>query len=181
VHQDRDDTLNSAEWRVPSAERSEMDCRHSTPDSALKFQKPMPFRRSYFVTVAILLAGCSSAEPVLYPNAHLQSVGNETAKQDIETCREFAEQAGADEGTGQGGRVARNTAVGAGAGAASGAVGGAISGGAGIGSAIGAASGAVWGLISSLFTLGSSAPSQAHVNVVTRCLQERGYEVAGWQ
>lgn len=158
-----------------------MDCCHSTQDSALTIQKPMPFQRPYFVMVAVLLAGCSSAEPVLYPNAHLQSVGNETAKQDIETCREFAEQAGADEGTGQGGRVARNTAVGAGAGAASGAVGGAISGGAGIGSAIGAASGAVWGLISSLFTLGSSVPSQAHVNVVTRCLQERGYEVAGWQ
>jgi hypothetical protein len=128
-----------------------------------------------------LLVSCSTAEPVLYPNAHLQTVGNETAKQDIEHCREFAERASADEGTGQAGRTARNTAIGAGAGAASGAVGGAISGSPGMGSAIGAAGGAVWGLVSSLFNWGSSGPSQAHVNVVNRCLTERGYEVAGWQ
>ncbi|ALA59275.1 glycine zipper family protein [Nitrospira moscoviensis] len=133
------------------------------------------------IIVLSLLAACSTAEPVLYPNAHLQSVGKETAKHDIEACREFAEEAGAEEGTGRAGRVATGTAVGAGAGAASGAVGGAITGSAGIGSAIGAASGAVWGLISSLFSWGSSGPSQTHVNIVTRCLHERGYEVAGWQ
>lgn len=135
----------------------------------------------YMVIGWLSLSACTSAEPVLYPNSHLQSVGNETAKQDIESCRELAEEAGADEGSGQAGRTAKSTAIGAGAGAASGAVGGAISGSAGTGSMIGAASGAVWGLISSLFSWGSSGPSQAHVNVVTRCLHERGYEVAGWQ
>ena len=111
----------------------------------------------------------------------LQSVGNETAEQDIEACKEAAETAGADEGSGKAGRVATSTGVGAGVGAASGAVGGAISGAAGQGSLIGAASGAVWGLLTGLFSAGSSQPSQAFTNYVNRCLQERGYEVTGWQ
>ena len=131
---------------------------------------------------SLLLAACSTAHPVLYPNAHMQSVGEEIAAQDIEACRQLAETAGAEEGSGKAGRVATGTAVGAGVGAASGAVGGAISGAAGRGSMIGAASGAVWGLLMGLFRAsGSSQPNQAYTNFVNRCLQEKGYEVTGWQ
>ena len=131
---------------------------------------------------SLLLAACSTAHPVLYPNAHMQSVGKEIAAQDIEACRQLAEAAGAEEGSGKAGRVATGTAVGAGVGAASGAVGGAISGAAGRGSMIGAASGAVWGLLIGLFRAsGSSQPNQAYTNFVNRCLQEKGYEVTGWQ
>jgi hypothetical protein len=131
---------------------------------------------------SLLLAACSTAHPVLYPNAHMQSVGTEIAAQDIEACRQLAEAAGAEEGSGKAGRVATGTAVGAGVGAASGAVGGAISGAAGRGSMIGAASGAVWGLLMGLFRAsGSSQPNQAYTNFVNRCLQEKGYEVTGWQ
>jgi OmpA family protein len=132
---------------------------------------------------SLLLAGCSTAQPVLYPNAHMQSVGKEVAAQDIEACRQLAEGAGAEEGSGKAGRVATGTAVGAGVGAASGAVGGAISGAAGRGSMIGAASGAVWGLLTGLFyiVVGPSQPNQAYSNFVNRCLQEKGYEVTGWQ
>ena len=132
---------------------------------------------------SLLLAGCSTAQPVLYPNAHMQSVGKEVAAQDIEACRQLAEAAGAEEGSGKAGRVAIGTAVGAGVGAVSGAVGGAISGAAGRGSMIGAASGAVWGLLTGLFYTvgGSSQPNQAYSNFVNRCLQEKGYEVTGWQ
>ena len=132
---------------------------------------------------SLLLAACSTAHPVLYPNAHMQSVGKEAAGQDIEDCKQLAESAGAEEGSGKAGRVATGTAVGAGVGAASGAVGGAISGAVGRGSMIGAASGAVWGLLTSLFyaTVGPSQPNQAYTNFVNRCLQEKGYEVTGWQ
>ena len=131
---------------------------------------------------SLLLAACSTAHPVLYPNAHMQSVGKEIAAQDIEACRQLAEAAGAEEGSGKAGRVATGTAVGAGVGAASGAVGGAISGAAGRGSMIGAASGAVWGFLMGLFRAsGSSQPNQAYTNFVNRCLQEKGYEVTGWQ
>ena len=66
---------------------------------------------------SLLLAACSTVQPVLYPNAHLQSVGKEVATQDIEACRQLAEEAGAKEDTGKTGRVATSTAVGAGAGA----------------------------------------------------------------
>ena len=47
---------------------------------------------------------------------------------------------------------------------------------------IGAASGAVWGLLMGLFReSGPSQPNQAYTNFVNRCLQEKGYEVTGWQ
>ncbi|MEY4704217.1 MAG: hypothetical protein RL042_413 [Nitrospirota bacterium] len=132
---------------------------------------------------SLLLAACSTAHPILYPNVHLQSVGKDRAAQDIEACRQLAETAGAEEGSGKAGRVATGTAVGAGIGAASGAVGGAISGAAGRGSMIGAASGAVWGFLVGLFhaIAGPPQPSQAYTNFVNRCLQEKGYEVTGWQ
>ena len=142
----------------------------------------MRHRGPFIIGGSLLFAACSTAHPVLYPNAHLQSVGKEIAAQDIEACRQLAEAAGAEEGSGKAGRVATGTAVGAGVGAASGAVGGAISGAAGRGSMIGAASGAVWGLLMGLFRAsGSSQPNQAYTNFVNRCLQEKGYEVTGWQ
>jgi len=94
----------------------------------------------------------------------------------------LAETAGAEQGTGKAGRVATSTAVGAGAGAAAGAVGGAISGSVGYGSMIGAATGAVWGFLMGLFRESRSPQqNQAYTNFVNRCLQEKGYEVTGWQ
>lgn len=136
---------------------------------------------AWTIWAALLLSTCSSAQPVLYSNAHLQSVGKEVAEQDIEVCKQLAESAGAEEGSGKAGRVATSTAVGGGVGAASGAVGGAISGAAGQGSLIGAASGAVWGLLMGLFSASSAQPNQAYTNYVNRCLQDKGYEVTGWQ
>ena len=136
---------------------------------------------AWTLCAVMLLSACSSPQPVLYSNTHLQSVGEEAADQDIEACRELAEAAGAEEGSGKAGQVAKSTAIGGGAGAASGAIGGLISGGAGLGSLIGAASGAVWGLLMGLFSTGSSQPSQTYTNYVNRCLQDKGYEVTGWQ
>ena len=138
-------------------------------------------RIAWTFCAAMMLSACSSAQPVLYSNAHLQSVGKEMAEQDIKACRQLAESAGAEEGSDKAGRVATSTAVGTGVGAASGAVGGAISGAAGQGSLIGAAGGAVWGLLMGLFNAGSAPPSQAYTNYVNRCLQDKGYEVTGWQ
>jgi len=131
---------------------------------------------------ALLLVGCSTARPIIYPNAHYQSVGKDTAEQDIESCKQLAKSAGAEESGGKAGRVATSTAVGGGVGAAAGAVGGAISGSPGAGAMIGAATGAVWGFLMGLFRAsGSSQPNQAYTNFVNRCLQEKGYEVTGWQ
>ena len=128
----------------------------------------------------VLMVGQFSAQrlfrtqPVLYSNAHLQSVGKETAEQDIEACKQLAETAGADEGSGKAGRVATSTGVGAGVGAASGAVGGAISGAAGQGSLIGAASGAVWGLLMGFSAASSHSRVRPYTNYVNRCLQDKG-------
>ena len=131
--------------------------------------------------MVLMITACSGPRPILYENPHLKTVGKEVADQEIEACKEAAESAGAEEGSGKAGGVAKNTIVGAGVGAASGAVGGAISGSPGLGSAVGAASGAVWGLLMGLFSASSSQPSQAYTNYVNRCLQEKGYEVTGWQ
>jgi hypothetical protein len=127
----------------------------------------------------VLLSGCAGPKPILYPNAHLQTVGQDAAKQDIAECREMAEAAGAKPGEGKAGQVAGSTAVGAGVGAAGGAVGGAILGAAGSGSAIGAASGATMGLLRGLFS--RPKPGQGYINFVDRCLKERGYEPVGWE
>jgi hypothetical protein len=131
------------------------------------------------LSLVFLLSACSGPKPVLYPNTHLQSVGNDAAKDDIAECRKTAEAAGARPGEGRAGQVAGSTAVGAGVGAAGGAVGGAIVGAAGSGSAIGAASGAVMGLLRGLFS--RPRPGQAYMNVVDRCLREKGYEPMGWE
>jgi hypothetical protein len=138
---------------------------------------------TYLVCGMFLFSACSSTRPILYPNDHMQSVGKEIAEKDIEACRELAKSAGAEEGSGKAGRVATGTVVGGGVGAAAGAVGGAISGSVGRGSMIGAATGAVWGLLTGLFhaIAGPSQPNQAYTNFVNRCLQEKGYEVTGWQ
>jgi len=133
----------------------------------------------YMVIALLGLSGCSSHKPILYPNAHLQSVSEDVSKQDVAACRDIAQDAGASSGPSKSGTVAGQTAVGAGSGAASGAVGGAIAGSAGLGAAVGAASGAVFGFLGGLLT--PPQPDAAYVNVVNRCLTERGYEVAGWK
>jgi hypothetical protein len=126
--------------------------------------------------LVLSLTACSTYRPVLYPNAHFESVGQEVANADIEACESAAKKAGADRRTGATGELATETAVGAGVGAAGGAVGGAISGGAGIG----AVSGAVIGFLGAIIRR-RSTPTATYTNFVDRCLREKGYEPTGWQ
>lgn len=128
--------------------------------------------------LALLASACAGPRPVLYPNVKLEAVGGETAEADIEDCRNRADAAGAHREPGKAGQVAASTAKGGGIGAASGAVGGAISGSPGLGAAVGAATGATASFLYSLFS--PSPPSQVHVAFVNRCLDERGYDVIGW-
>jgi hypothetical protein len=132
-----------------------------------------------FVVIATLLAGCAARKPILYPNAHYQSVGAEAAEQDIEECKELAKDAGATPSQGKTGQVAGSTAVGGAVGSAAGTVGGAVVGHPGRGAMVGAASGATAGFLRGLFR--RSPPSQTYVNYVNRCLKERGYEPVGWE
>ncbi|HSE60580.1 MAG TPA: hypothetical protein VLA99_17895 [Nitrospiraceae bacterium] len=132
-------------------------------------------------------AGCSASKPILYPNAHLQEVGETVAGQDIELCQEAAEAAGAEPDSGKVGGTATRTATGAAMGSAAGAAGGAVAGairgnpgqGAMTGAAAGAAGGATHGLLRSMFS--RRQPSQVYKQYVNRCLRERGYDVVGWK
>jgi hypothetical protein len=126
------------------------------------------------------VAGCASeSRPILYPNAHLSSVGQTQADADLAECRRMAETAGASGASGQGEQATRDTAVGGAIGGATGAAGGAILGAPGTGAAVGAATGATAGFMRSLFH--KDQPSQAYHGFVDRCLRERGYEPVGWE
>jgi hypothetical protein len=138
--------------------------------------------RRWRVGVALLAAAGCASQPVLYPNAHYDAVGEEAAREDVEECRRLARAHGA-EGATPAGSVARDTAggvvVGGATGAATGAAVGAVLGNAGRGAAAGAAGGAAGGLIRSILRprRGRHSVERAFIE---RCLAERGYDVMGW-
>ncbi|MCH8082639.1 MAG: hypothetical protein IH885_00225 [Myxococcales bacterium] len=124
--------------------------------------------------------GCAGPKPILYQNAHYQSVGKRVAERDIEGCRQSADAAGAHRNPSKVARTARNTAAGGAIGGAAGAAGGAVIGHAGRGAGVGAASGAAAALMRSLL-FQRPTTSHAHIAYVDRCLQDLGYEPVGWQ
>jgi len=141
--------------------------------------------------LALLLAtqlatGCAMTRPRIYPNAKVDEVGTEVMQADIDACLARAKDFTSGS-AGGGGQVARDSATraatGAGVGAAAGAAGGAIWGGAGRGAASGAAGGAAAGLMSGLLSavFGRREPDPVFRNFVVRCLQEKGYDVIGWE
>ncbi|MDD2315946.1 MAG: cell envelope biogenesis protein OmpA [Desulfobacterales bacterium] len=128
-----------------------------------------------FVISILLLTGCATG-PVLYPNAHLQEVGEAQAHQDIAACELLADQyVKSDEGI----AVAKSTAIGGAGGAVVGGAVGAVTGSFGRSVGIGAAAGAATGLVHGIIQ--ASEPSPIFKNFMIRCLQEKGYEVVGWE
>jgi hypothetical protein len=127
--------------------------------------------------VLLVLAGCATQRPVLYPNAKYNQAGPEVAQRDIDDCIRLAEQHGVSHSGGE--KVARRgaegAAVGGAAGAAAGAVRGDVGRGAGVGAAAGAAAGATRGAIH------SGEPGSVYKGFVQRCLREKGYDVIGWK
>jgi len=134
--------------------------------------------RVLLVLVVFLFAACAP-KPILYPNAHLKEVGEETADRDIRECSDLAKEAGASPSQGKGAQVAGTTAAGGAIGSAAGAVGGAVVGHPGRGAMVGAASGATGGFLRGLFR--RSPPGNAYKQYVNRCLKERGYDPVGWE
>jgi anti-sigma factor RsiW len=130
--------------------------------------------------IAVGLSGCASHSPVLYPNDEFQSQGQAAAYSAVEECKQLAEQAGSQPGNGAWTQTLISSAQGAAAGAVTGAVGGAISGNVGLGTLIGAATGATAGIVSAVFYSNNNI-NPVYVQFVNRCLQEKGYEVAGWE
>jgi outer membrane lipoprotein SlyB len=131
---------------------------------------------SVVLLLGSILAGCASHSPILYPNAHLKTVGDEQAQRDVAACQQVAEEYVKSN---PGGDVAKSTLIGGAGGAVIGAAVGAVTGNfwqtAGEWAAGGAAGGLFYGL------LRGSEPSPVHKGFVERCLRERGYEPMGWK
>lgn len=125
----------------------------------------------------LLLAACSQKRPVLYPNYHLQEVGDETAQTEIDECISLAKEYGTSSSSS--GKVAKRTAGGGAVGAAGGAASGAVFGSVGRGAAAGAAGGAAVGCLTGLFR--SPEPDPVFRRFVEKCLLEKGYEPIGWK
>jgi outer membrane lipoprotein SlyB len=141
-----------------------------------KKQDPIVILKTLPLIFALFLFGCATKGPVLYPNAHMKSVGEEKALSDINECKSNADvyvksSAGIN--------AVKSTAVGGAAGAiiggAAGAVTGDIAGSAGVGAATGAASGLLLGIFK------GSEPNPVYKSFIEKCLREKGYEVIGWE
>ena len=128
--------------------------------------------------VLIFSAGAcgSSQRPVLYPNAHLQSVGRAVAQQDVDQCLQMADSSGLSRSTNQ---VVERGAEGGAVGAAAGSVGTLATGGnVGKGAIGGAAAGVTAG---ALFGAFRNNANPTYRSFVQHCLHDRGYDVIGWQ
>jgi hypothetical protein len=127
--------------------------------------------------VLLVLAGCATQRPVLYPNAKYKQVGPEIAQRDVDDCIRLAEQHGVSHSGGE--KVARSGAEGAAVGGAAGAGAGAVRGNVGERAATGAAAGAA--AAATRGAIHSGEPGSVYKGFVQRCLRERGYDVIGWQ
>lgn len=125
------------------------------------------------------LGGCASAppKPVLYPNNHMQSVGQAQANQDIAACKQLAHSSGVAEN--KDGEVGKKAVGGAAVGGAAAGAWGLVRGDAGQRALAGAAAGAAAGTVRGGMQATETSP--IFKNFVNRCLRERGYEVIGWQ
>ena len=128
----------------------------------------------------LALTGCASTKkPILYPNSHLNMVGQQQADADINACMRAAEVSGANSGKGE--DLAKSTAKAGAVGGATGAVVGALSSSSdlGRGAAIGGAGAATATLVSGAFD--ASEPTQVYIRFVEICLREKGYQTIGWR
>lgn len=131
-----------------------------------------------FATLAI--TGCASTKkPILYPNNHLNTVGQQQANADINACMRAAEASGANSGKSE--ELAMKTAKSGAVGGATGAVVGAISSSASTvrGAAIGSAGAATATLVSGAFD--AAEPTQVYIRYVEICLRNKGYQTIGWR
>jgi len=131
----------------------------------------------FVLSSLLLLVACAQKRPVLYPNYHLQEVGNEMAQTEIDECMRLAKEYGTSSSSS--GKVAESTAKGGAIGAAGGAATGAVLGSVGRGAAAGGAGGAAVGCLQGLFR--SPEPDPVFRQFVDRCLREKGYEPIGWK
>lgn len=135
-----------------------------------------------------LLAGCATSgagggagQPVLYPNATLQRVGDAQGRAEVQACMARARAAGLGP-TQSSNEVARRAGEGAATAGVASAVGALITGRGGEGllraGAVGAAVGGSAGAVSGAFH--SDRPNPVYRSFVQRCLGEKGFDLIGW-
>ncbi len=137
--------------------------------------------------IAAALTGCAatgpgspSAKPVLYPNATLNRVGEAQGRAEADGCMSRAAQAGLtpDQKTNEVGRRAGEGAATAGVASAVGALitgrGSDVLRAGATGAAIGGSAGAVSGAFH------NDKMNPVYRQYVQRCLQEKGFDVIGW-
>jgi len=131
------------------------------------------------VLAVTVLVACSSGpkRPVLYPNAHLQSVGKPQADRDADECADLARDYGVR--TNKDGDIAGRTATGAVIGGVGAGAWGLVRGDAGERAVAGAAAGAATGATRG--AMESTELNPTFKRFVERCLHERGYDVIGWE
>lgn len=133
----------------------------------------------------IVMAGCASQRPLLYPSEQFKRVGGATAEREINACLNQAQEYVAADARTRSAlqETVTSTASSATIGATAGAVSGAISGRAGPAAAIGAAGGGAAALTQGLIhgVSSKSAPSPLYKDFVNRCLRDKGYDPIGWQ
>lgn len=128
-------------------------------------------KKIVLILSGLLFVGCAS-KPVLYPNAHYKSVGEQRAKSDVDQCMQESEVYLKNSKSKQ---VAKGAGSGAVFGAIVGAVSGSLTGNLGRGAARGAAAGAVGGAAGA-----AASPDVMKRRFVNQCLAEKNYRVIGW-
>jgi outer membrane lipoprotein SlyB len=124
-----------------------------------------------FLILVILVVSCSS-KPKLYPNQKYKNVGENRANADVEVCLKEADEYLKSS---KGKQVAKSAGTGAAIGAAIGTVGGMFTGNLGRGIIRGGAMGTAGGAAA-----GAMSPDQLKQRYVNQCLNEKGYQVIGW-
>jgi outer membrane lipoprotein SlyB len=145
-----------------------------------QYHLPRVLQLTFVVALVVMLTACASQpkQPVLYPNNHLQQVGEQTAQRDIDACVQLARGSNVNET--QDGEVGKRAAGGAAIGGASAAAWGLVRGSdVGNRALAGAAAGATAGAVSG--GLQSTETSELFKNFVNKCLSDKGYSVIGWQ
>ena len=133
------------------------------------------------LVLASVLTSCLAPDPVLRPNKQLLFYGKQKAELEVDMCRRRAEHQGLRTGASQTENAATGAVLGITLGGAVGASAGAWAGLAGV--AIGAAAGAGLGLVIGVTggTFKPLVPDPPYADAVTKCLEEKGYEVSGWE
>jgi uncharacterized membrane protein len=136
-------------------------------------------RLSCGVAILLLANACSSGpkRPVFYPNSHIQRVGQPQAQRDTNDCMALADAYGVSRT--RDGEVGTKAATGALIGGVSAGAWGLVRGDAAERAAAGALAGGSAGAVKG--GIDSTRISPTFKRFVQRCLQDRGYDVIGWE